>query len=416
MVVAFFVLAAIYSLIKNYNYGFVFRQTLEFYLLCVLAMLTKGTAFIFLFPVVILFIILFIYKKKILAFPSFFSGLLIVSLLYFPFVYRNYQTYEYPLGKTYELNNKAYGIAPMLSNAVKNTFMHLRTPFPELNNSLTDAAIGVNEISGVDINSPSYNWAYTPKFEVGFFSSQEDSVGNIFQVILFTVCLIIFLMKKDLRKNRLILFYLIILILMFLTFSYVLKWQVWHTRLQLTMFIASAVFIAIIINKINAKVSVAITILFFLFASVFMFFNQSRPWFLKENIFNTSAIDQYFMNNKKLKQPFTEISEILHQKSYTSIGYVSGGDSWEYPFYVLNRDINNFHLENIYPENETISLVNDPDFKFFTPDVIVINRFPPDVSGEYFYHGNKYSLIYQFENIRCLKKDDHKLQKIVVSA
>ncbi|MFI5171630.1 MAG: ArnT family glycosyltransferase [Chitinophagales bacterium] len=406
LVVSFFIMAAIWLLIKNIKTGFIFRDTIPFYVICALAILAKGTAFIFLFPVVLAFTIMYLYKKSLRAIPSFFCGLIIVGLLYFPFANRNYKTFNSPLGKTYGLNNNAYGISPMFSNGVKNVFMHFRTSSPPVNRSLTDAAVEINRISGLDIDSPNYNWQFSPPFSVGYFSTQEDSAGNPLHVILFFLCILIYLFNKDLRKNKLLSLYLVLVILMFLTFCYVLKWQVWHVRLQLPMFIASGAFLGIVVNKFSNKIAFCVVIVILLFSGVFLFLNESRPWLRKENIFNTGKTTQYFKSAKPLQQPFIEMSEMMHRENYNALGFVSWGSSWEYPFFALNSDIKDFRMENIHPENETILLQKKPAFNNFSPDIIVISRFDPDVSGLYFYNELQYELIRKNNAWSIYKRSD----------
>ncbi len=390
-----FIAFSILFLIRCYRYNFNPENTIAFYCSAALALLTKGTSLIYLLPVTIIFGLSFLFHRKWKALPGFVTGILIVALVIAPFWIRNNAVYDSPLGRNYDLNNAAYGIVPMLSNASKNIAMHLRTPVPSINNTITNITAGFNDLIGINIHSPKYNWDPSPPFEVGFFSTQEDSAGNFFHVLLLMTGTVLLFFRKSLRSNVLFVLIFIITALMFLTFCFVLKWQVWHTRLQLPVFIISAVLLAEVVNTFSDRIKKFIFILFIFFSGIFLFFNQSRPWCMKENIFNSSPEIQYFKNNPELLTPFCEMSAVIENVHAQKIGYISSGDSWEYPFGVLNKHIDKFELQNLLPENPSAALSEKPAFKHYVPDLLIVNRFAPDASGNYNYHENNYSLCYQ---------------------
>ena len=392
--VSFFIVTAVLFMVKIIKLHCRRNDVIAFIFCCALAITTKGTALIYLIPIVICFIVYLLWRIKWKAFYYILPALFILAIIYGPSAYRNYQTFNSPFGITYGLNNDGYGVAPMLSNVSKNIAIHLKTPFPAMNSFTEKSVDGFNQLICINTNSPHYNWSFSPPFQVQYFSTQEDSAGNLLHTVLFIVCFFVFIFTKDLRKNKWIQFILCISVFMFLLFCYILKWQIWHCRLHLPMFVAGAVFLSLIVESFKSKIQIAVLILFSISSFFFLILNQSRPWVLKENIFNQSKYDQYFTNNKQLKKPFTDISNIIHAQKLKNIGWVTGGDTWEYPMWVMLDDVEELRMENIMAENESIKF-NDNSF---LPDGIIVTRWPADSSGIFKYQDQVYKQKYSYQN------------------
>ena len=394
LVVAFFVMMAILFALLSVKNQFSFYTTGAFYLVCALALLCKGTAFIYLLPVVLFFGLTYLIKKKLAAMPSLIFGLMLVATLYFPFAYRNYEIYKSPLGKSYELNNEVYTIGGFISNVSKNATMHLRTPVPAINDAITNGVIRFNKLIGVDVNAPKYNWAPSPDFEVGYFSAHEDAAGNFLQVLLFAFALVWMLVKrKNFSGTQKLLAGLILI--MFLLFCFVLKWQIWHVRLHLLLFIAGAVLFAIVIEQTPRLLSRGIALITFLFSLIFLFYNQSRPLIGANNIFTTPAATQYFASNKLLQHDFMEVNTVLQSNNCNTVAFISGGDSWEYPFWRFNNQNEDFSIYQIRIKNETSVLEAVYYADKPLPDAIINVRGDEPLGEQFDYKKQTYSLVRQ---------------------
>ncbi len=392
--VSFFIIASVLLLVKIINYQCRRNDVLAFILCCALAITTKGTALIYLMPVVFCFVLYLFWRLKWKAFYFALPAVFIIAIIYGPSANRNYQTFGSPFGITYGLNNDSYGIAPMASNVSKNVALHLKTPFPAVNAFTEKSVENFNSLIGMNVNSPRYSWSYSPPFQVQQFSTHEDSAGNLLHTLLFIICFFIFLVKKEFRKNKWIQFLLWISVFMFLLFCYILKWQIWHCRLHLPMFILASAFLALIAESFKPKMQIILLLLFSISAFAFLFLNQSRPWLLKENIFNQSKYDQYFSNNKELKKPFTDISAIIHAQKLKNMGWITGGDTWEYPMWVMLDDVNDLRMENIMAENASLQYSDHS----FIPDGIIVTRYPADSTGTFKYQDHIYKQKYSFQN------------------
>ena len=404
LVVAFFVLTAILFGIKAWKQRFNTSYVYLFYITCALALLSKGTALIFLLPVVLVYAFFIVKTNREKAIPSILKGIAIVLLLYGPFAYRNYQTYNSPLGKSYELNNSVYTIEGTISNISKNTTMHLRTPVPAINNSVTNGVTAFNKAIGVDVNAPNYNWAPSPDFVVGYFSTQEDSAGNFFQVILLVLVLVYVVIKfKSIPKH--ILLYTTLLVCMYVLFNLLLKWQIWHARLHLTMFLAGAVLIAYWLNKLPALATYTMVVVLSAFSLIFLVYNQTRPLFGEQSIFKQPADKQYFAANEPLYAPFVKVNALLQENNCQTLGYISGGDSWEYPFWALNKNNKSFSMYQLDTDNETKQLPQNTSSNIIIPDMIINIRGDEKKEEQISYMSNPYKLILLDGVFAVYKKD-----------
>lgn len=396
---SFFIAGAVCFLLRILKRG----QAMDYILFLAagaLAAATKGTAYIFLLPLFFVFLFPWIRHFRKQGIRAALFGLLFIVTFWLPFALRNEITFHNPLGPDYDLQNNAFGLAPALSGLVKNTTMHFRTPFPPVNTALTRCVTSFHRLIGIDIQSPAYNWQHSPAFSVGYFSTHEDYAGNALHVLFFIICFCIFLSRKDLRRQKYLRLLLVICIAQYILFCAVLKWQVWNSRLQLPLFLLITPFLAVIFRKAMRKkyLTEIMSGIFFASALVFVFFNQSRPLLARRNIFNTAIYNQYFTNNRALQDVFFKMSGVLLGDNLHKLGWISTGDTWQYPMWVLMQSQPGFTMQHILVDNDSKKYEDKKPFSSFIPDAIIVTRFPPGPDKSMDYKGYHYYLRYQNGN------------------
>ena len=398
-VVGFFIVCSLLFLIKSIKYNFSINNSFLFIICCCLAVTAKGTAFVFLLPVTIIWVILALIKLKLKLLKLAIIAIILVSIFCLPQFIRNTKTFDSPLGADYKLSNEAYGIAPTLSNMSKNAAIHLKTPFPTVNKFIENAVIGFNDLININVQSQKYNWRFTPPFQVSYISTQEDSAGNFLHVILFVTCFFAILFNKKLRKNKNIQLLIFIAVLMFISFSTLLKWQIWNCRLMLPLFLVAAPFLAYSVETISSKLLFYfIAFLFFCSSCLFLFVNASRLWFGPESIFTSAPTDQYFNNNDKLKIPFVEITDKIQESTAKKIGLVTSGDAWQYPFWILLQPKEDLEIQQIMVKNASAKIESDYPYRTFIPDVIISNTINNVDTLNLPYKNSIYILVYKNDN------------------
>ncbi|MBP8755002.1 MAG: glycosyltransferase family 39 protein [Chitinophagales bacterium] len=390
MAVSFFIVAALLFAIKAANKNFKLQEILLFSISVSLACLTKGTAYIFLLPIIVMYGIQAIIKLRLQVWKPLLIGIIIFIALNGTFFLRNYSAFQHPLAPDTTLQNTFIGIQPIATNTVKNLAMHFLSPWPAINNVVTSIVIKYHQFIHTDINDPRFSWEFSPPFSASQLYPHEDYATAPFYILFFLIACayLLFNMRKHSWKISI---YALVIISMWLTFSLLLKWQVWHCRLHLPMLLASTPLIAFYLNNCRKSVRIVSIVVFILFALPSIFYNYSRPIIGKNSIFTNSKYDQYFFNQPTNQKPFFDISAIMQRNNLKNIGWIISGDSWEYPMWVLLNDETHLRMEHILVKNATQKFEDAS----FIPDGIINKMIEPDSLGRIYYHNTIYQVVYE---------------------
>jgi hypothetical protein len=178
---------------------------------------------------------------------------------------------------------------------------------------------------------------------------------------------------------------------MFVSFCALLKWQQYDTRLQLPLLVAAGPIVAVTIARAGRPViRWTATAPLFLFAIVFLLFNECRPFVTARSIFHRPAADQYFADNPSYEPGFTGAAAIIRRDRIRQIGLATTHDTFEYPLWVYLSDVRGLRMENIAPRNGTARYEKFPPFNTFTPDAIVATRTELLTASELIYRHRRY--------------------------
>ncbi|WP_373525495.1 ArnT family glycosyltransferase [Nostoc sp.] len=343
-----------------------------------LAILSKGTAYFYIFPFLIWFGLSQIKRLRWQAWkPALIVGS-ISLLLNISHYLRNYNLFASPLGEPSDYRNEAHGINILVSNILRNIALHIGTPIG-LWNGIANKLIQIIHIFiGVDINDPRITFSKTFFVPGGWstigITGNENGAGNLVHLALIIICMIIFISRKYIRQQSYIFAYLITTISTFLIFCYLVKWQAWNSRLHLPFFILMSPFVGVVLSKLK-KQKIAIFIVTFLLVSSlpWVFFNRYRPIIDSNNIFQVSRIEQYFNNRPYLNTTYTGAVEFLNSKNCSNIGLSMGKDPWEYPLRVLLQQNNQkiVKIQHINVTNISAILEKEDSYKDFEPCGII---------------------------------------------
>lgn len=274
--VSFFIVMAAYFLLKNLSDG----KSLSAILTGISigeAILTKGTAYVFLFPICMYWGIVTL-KNVYLKKTSFGLQLRNLSLFILPFLiicgsfyYRNFVLIGSPLGVSKELfyvyNNQTHTLSSFISVIIRNISLHFSVPGIHL---LSEKIIFFihEKVLGLNVNDPSTS--FTP-FDLPMLGMTEDNAGNFFHFILFFPAVIFITKHRNANLRAITVFGLI----SFLLFCFQIKFQIWHSRLHIPIFLLMSVPIAFYLSEI--KRSVIIFTILGLSGVFFALFCFSRP-------------------------------------------------------------------------------------------------------------------------------------------
>jgi 4-amino-4-deoxy-L-arabinose transferase-like glycosyltransferase len=359
IVVAFFLLSSILFFIQYFKES-TLKNTLLIGLAIGCAILTKGTAFVYLIPIILFcgaYLIYLIFKKeKSIISISFQMIVVFIFTLTIGFnhYYRNFKlsgdifgaSDDHYFNKNITLKSTGLGI-------LKNIGNHFSTP---ITSSITNQVIEkAHLITQIPINDDNYNYKGI-HFKLNKWNHNEDEVSNIFQVLLILgVCLFIVFNWKN--RNRFLLPSTFFCLFTFGLFSLILKWQPWHMRLQVPLFILFAIPISIVLEKIKStKITNSIIVTSIIYCLILAFLNPNRPLIknTKQAKLNT-RFERYFVAMPPYLKEYKMWRSKL--KSKTQQKWDVHGDTWEYPIYYDCFSVKRKGFQTINIKNQTKKLV-----------------------------------------------------------
>ncbi|MBU3604124.1 glycosyltransferase family 39 protein [Polynucleobacter sp. AP-Kaivos-20-H2] len=337
-----------------------------------LSFATKGTGYLFALPLFI-FTLFQIKDNWQAIFKICITTTICCAILNTGQYFRNFHLYGNILGPGREgelsYSNDLINAPIIISNVIRNLAIHLNSPVPQVNNLITKGVESVHYFIGITTSDLRSTWGEIP-FSLDPLNPHEDGTGNLLHLLLIGMSLLIYLCNKKIEK-KLITNYIYFLVSCFLIFSIYLKWQPWHSRLQLPIFILWTPFLAYIISSVKFLRSQLYPIQLILVISClpWILFSSTKPLLAKlqskppfyrttENILTTSRDFQYFINRPRLFESFTKAVEIIKSSGAKNVGLIIQGDEWEYPIFALLQGTS-IHLHNVKVENISKTLNNE---------------------------------------------------------
>ena len=329
-----------------------------------LALLTKALAYVYLPVFVGLFLVLFIIKNYKTWKKSYFIGgiltLVIVFSVNINHLQKNYALCHNIMGtdpkedKEYKLEDRS--IRGISSNIIKNIGLHLDPFFVgNLGNILVEK---IHIILHYDVNKKGMNYVDTKFTTYPGWRNHEDTQPNFLHLLLgFTAIIsIVFVFLRKNTEYYTVSYYYICILVSFLLFNYLLKWQPWNTRIHLPLFFLMIPAIALLITqfKIKSKIIFIATIILIPYGFYLAIFNYSRPLITKERLtssikYSDNRYKKYFANKLSDYDEYQNIRQKINPTA-KNIGLQIHSDAWEYPlYYPVIENKNKF--ENILIKN-----------------------------------------------------------------
>jgi hypothetical protein len=387
IVCAFFVLSSLFYSLKIFKNNSL-NSTVFFGLSIGLGFITKGTAYVFMAPILALygFHILSVTLKDKSVKPIGLATLAMVLALSLNVKHysRNYAVNKSLLNID-DAEAKAYANETMngkllLSNLIKNSGLHLGYPIEKNCDSIIRNA---HKAIGVSIDDKRLNYLGIPYQSARAAVTHEDYVTNTVHFILwalaFSFLVFHFLFSKTRNKTEMII--VIVLVAQILLFTGYLKWQPWHTRLHIPIFILSIIPIMLACQKtkwFKGMVWVSIPLLLYSFMFYFVYNNlrpiQNNPIYTKNLRIDDNRFKKYFANQPQLYTEYKIVLEELYGANPKTVGLKMM--DWEYPLFnayyydhlqLVAIDVNN-NTGILKQENKSVDLIistsNSPEIMY----------------------------------------------------
>lgn len=376
IVCSFFVLSALFYTLKIVKNNSV-NNTVFLGLSVGLGFITKGTAYVFMAPILAFygFHVLSVALKSKSFKPI---GLGTLAMILALSLNAKHYSRNYDLNKSFlnidDTEAKAFANEKMngkllFSNLIKNSGLHLGYPVEEYCDTLirkTHKAIGVS------IDDKNLNYLGIPYQSARAAVTHEDYVTNTIHFLLWAVAFLIvvfhFLFSKTKKGTEIII--VVVLVTQILLFSGYLKWQPWHTRLHIPIFILLVIPITLACQKAKwykGMVWISMPLLLYSFIFYFMYNNlrpiQNDPVYTKNLRVDDNRFKKYFANQLHLYPEYKAVLEELYNSNPKKVGLKMM--DWEYPLFnsyyydhlqLIAIDVNN-NTGSLSQENNDIDLI-----------------------------------------------------------
>ncbi|MGK7874611.1 MAG: hypothetical protein AB4426_15285 [Xenococcaceae cyanobacterium] len=346
-----------------------------------LAILTKGTAYIYGVPFCIWLTLWGIKKLRWQLWKPVIIVLIIVLAINFGHYTRNFTLFGSPLGVSGGYTNEVFSMTIFISNVTRNLALHadivrniglqnIITP----TTGITEKLIKILHLGlGLDVSDSRTTSPPGANFHVSGLSMHEDTAGNPVHLLLILLSFIFLITNRKLRRQPYLLSYFWAVSAGFFLFCFLLTWSPWRSRLHLPLFILFSALVGVVFSKsLNYRITNFLGCILILLSHSWVLNNAIRPLVGSNNIFNTTRIEQYFESKPYLKIPYIEAVEIAKYKKCSNIGLIGDKIDYEYPLWVLfNEGDGQVRIRHVNVTNESAPQANQYPYIRFKACAII---------------------------------------------
>jgi len=325
-----------------------------------------------------------IYRKE----AKFLTQLGFLSLLFVPFLlicgtfyYRNFILIDSPLGVSKELfyvyNNQSHSMPSFLSVLFRNISLHFSVPGLHLVAENFIYFLHYN-ILHLSVNDPKTSFT---SFDLPMLGMTEDNAGNFLHFIIIIPSLIFVYKSKNSMLKAIATFGLVA----FLLFCFQIKWQIWHSRLHIPVFLLMSVPIAFFINELKfTKIFIGLFGISGIFFGLFCFNRPiiKFPPLTTKTYFTQPRVAHFYHMEEKKGKDMQALIAYLKEKGFKEIGVKSDekyGNDILYPImYELRKQAKFYPIQMNNKTKVLDKLVGNYDavlfFTFTPPNLLKVDK------------------------------------------
>ncbi|MBI1354676.1 MAG: hypothetical protein GC160_10040 [Acidobacteria bacterium] len=300
-----------------------------------LALLSKGTAYIFGAGLGV-GLLLGLSPRGRLRFLRAAPAILAVALLAnLPFYARNYRYNGQPLGDGSasgggaddRFANDRLGLDVTLSNILRNLPQQL-TFRPAWNEAIYEAVVAAHERLGMDPNDPATSWSglhYRP----ASVSTHEGEVSNVRHLLLLflSVPWLVWRRKLDAAAGL-----AAGVLCGAVLFCALLKWQPWHARMHLPLFVAAVPVLALFLEAWRPRWPATLALVWLAWnLRAPVLHNSLRPLAGPRPVFETERFNDYFHDWPGMREPYRLAADLIIRSGCKQVGFDATNFQMEYP-------------------------------------------------------------------------------------
>jgi hypothetical protein len=368
-ILAFWLLCAAYGCVKvaarsDWPAVFFFALSLG------LALLTKAPAYLFA-PAFCVWIMLSLLRRGWRsAMPRLLVVALVVLALNAGYYARNYDTTGTLLGSDadsgpgYRYENEIHTPGAIFSNAVRN--LGLQAPqFPLANRLATAVVVKIDRFFGIDPSDPRTT-DFAPRFYLPT-APLDDEVANPLHLAAIGVGFLLLALARKRFPPAAHGLALSVLAGAFF-FCLVLKWQPFHSRLHLPLFLLALPAAALALETMGGRIMTMLFIGLLMAEAVPLIFeNYSHPILGLSTVFNRPPDVQRFLIRPDARPDYARAIQLLESRHVRTLGVIGPADNsgWEYPLFAPDEmdfsfpwRVEQVDVTNFYARLETKDIVD----------------------------------------------------------
>lgn len=309
-----------------------------------LAILTKASAYFFAAPFVVWFAVAAFRKSRWTSWQLV-APLLGMTLAVNVIDYsRQIATFGSPLGPGKEnaflntveeqYSNQTHTPAAIFSNIVRNVAIELSSPSQSVNSAVAGSALALHRWLGIDPNDRRTSWTSDP-FAIHAANWNEDTMaGNPVHFLLLASAMTLLLLRHP--QSRSAAAYSICVLLAFLLFCGMLKWNPWLTRLHLPLLMLAMPLIAVQLERFRGGMPLlAISLALGLLAIPYVVMAKHRVLIGADAYYRKDRFIQYYCGvGEPLADIHLQIADACAPLKPTLLGLQLGRDDAEYPLWM----------------------------------------------------------------------------------
>jgi hypothetical protein len=357
---SFFLLGVVYSVLKILKSKLIFFQDIiALGAFLFLGGLVKYTVFVFSAPFLLVIAYHIIKHASFRAICQYaIICLLYVVVIFGPFLSRNLAYFGNLTGETGLLNlmgNEHPNLFKMLGNVSKNIVDEMTIPWDTFNSILNNWVKIFHEMIGIPLNSQETNYLSMP-YQTNFLFA-EDSASSFIHAFIIVGSIAFLMLKKNVQNRRKILFYWLGLIISFLVYSFLFKWQPWGNRLLLPLFILSMLGGTFALFQCIKNSSLGLHVVFvflIMYAIPSVYLNRNKPMF---DVYQMRSI----LNKPKgmiTKAQFNAQSEKIKKELLTYY-------SFDQDVYLINQKLPKVDKDRLFKLQDSLLFFDEEKISIF---------------------------------------------------
>ena len=305
--------------------------------------LTKSVGFLFIPALGCLLLFLLLRHHRRRALPVLVTIVAVAAAINAPHMLRNIHAFGSPapddpvMANGDVVGNQIHTPQAILSNMIRTLGQHMTLPSDAWNAHLTDTVISVHRLLGLDVNDPRSTWQLGLFAPYAWGQQYEDLATEPVQLALTVFLLIpalIFARRQFPARIGWLIFF--VAFADFVVLSVVLKYEIWHPRLVLTMPVLLGPLFGWVVTAPRFRFAL-LPAAALLALSVIPSLNAfTRPLLGTNSLFTISRDQTRYILTPMIQDPVDILTRTIADAKPATVGFETG---WTSDLYVLQRSI-----------------------------------------------------------------------------